>query len=83
MDALLDIANRAISDYGFRQVVVWSPDDVVAQWGLAPPEADCLRGPLVEALEALPVPVEPEDIPMELDRMAQLIADALRPGRGK
>ena len=77
MGALGEIANKAIADYGFRQVVQWSPDDLVAQWQLTPQEAEVLRGPLLDALAVLPVPVEPQHIPAESDRFARLIADAL------
>ena len=77
MEALIDIANRAIADYGFRQIVLWSPDDIVARWGLSSEHAQVLRGPLRQALEALPVPVEPARIPNEEGRLAALIEDAL------
>ena len=77
MQALIEIANKAIADYGFRQVVVWSPDDIIAQWSLPPAEAQVLAGPLREALEALPVPVEPPDVAGEQARLARLIGEAL------
>ena len=77
VEALIDIANRAIADYGFRQIVLWSPDDIVARWGLSPNHAEVLRGPLRQALDAMPVPVEPEWIPNEQGRVAALIEDAL------
>ena len=74
---MTDIANRAIADYGFRQVVMWSPDDIVAQWELSDQEAEVLRGLVRDALEALPIPVQPQDIPAEQDRFAALISQAL------
>jgi hypothetical protein len=77
MESLIEIANKAIADYGFRQVVLWSPDDVIAQWDLSSPEAQVLKGPMLEALEALSIPVEPQDVPGEQDRFARLIGDAL------
>ena len=80
MDALVDIANRAIADYGFRQMVLWSPDDVVERWDLSPVHAEVLRSSLLQALEALPVPVEPDDIPGEQTRLAGLLLAALDPG---
>ena len=43
MSALVEIAGKAIADYGFRQVVLYSPEDVVAQWGLSSEEASVLR----------------------------------------
>lgn len=77
MGALNEIANRSIADYGFRQVALWSPDDLAAQWALSPDEARVLQGALHDALEALPVPVEPRDVPAEQERIAALIANAL------
>ena len=74
---MVEIAGRAIRDYGFRQVVLWSPDDVIGRWALSSRESQVLLGPIREALEALPIPVEPEDIPQEQDRFARLIGDAL------
>ena len=77
METLAEIANRSIADYGFRQVALWSPGDVASQWALSPKEADVLEGALHTALEALPIPVEPRDIPAEQERFARLINDAL------
>ena len=42
MEKLIEIADRAAADYGFRQIVQWSPDDVVGEWGLSDREADVL-----------------------------------------
>ena len=80
MSALVEIAGKAIADYGFRQVVLYSPEDVVAQWGLSPEEASVLRGAVVDELDKLPIPVEPEDVPAETDRLAGVIEAALRSG---
>lgn len=77
MDKLNEIAGQAIADYGFRQVALWSPDEVVARWGLSDPESDVLRSALHDALAALPVPVEPADIPAEQARLAELIESGL------
>ena len=77
METLAEIANRSIADYGFRQVALWSPGDVASRWALSPKEADVLEGALHQALEALPIPVEPSDIPAEQERFARLISDAL------
>jgi hypothetical protein len=77
MEALVEIVNKAIADYGFRQVVLWSPEDVIVRWSLASREGQVLQGPVRDALEALPIPVEPRDIPAEQDRLARLINDAL------
>ncbi len=77
MEALVEIANKAIADYGFRQVVLWSPEDVLAQWGLSESEEQVLRGPMRRALESMPVPVEPANIPDEQRRIAGIIENAL------
>ncbi len=77
MEALVEIASKAIADYGFRQVVLWSPEDVLAQWGLSESEAQVLRGPMRRELESMPVPVEPANIPDEQRRMAAIIESAL------
>ena len=77
MEALIEIANKSIADYGFRQVVLWSPDEVISKWGLSTREAEVLGGPLRDALEALPVPVEPANYRAEQDRFARIIGDAL------
>lgn len=73
MSTLEDIVNKAIADYGFRQIVQWSPEDVVAQWNLSDKEAAVLMGPIKEELDQLPVPVEPSDIPGEQKRLRELI----------
>ena len=77
MDKLIEIANQAIADYGFRQVALWSPDEAVERWGLSPGEEAVVTGAVHEALAALPVPVEPADIPGEQTRIAGLIKAAL------
>ena len=77
MDKLIEIANRAAADYGFRQIVQWSPDDIVDQWGLSEKEADVLKGPVKQALDGLPIPVEPNDLPRERERLARIIRDGL------
>ena len=68
-----DIVNKAIADYGFRQIVQWSPEDVVGQWNLSEKEAALLMGPIKDELDQLPVPVEPSDIPGEEKRLRELI----------
>jgi hypothetical protein len=77
MDKLMDIVSRSIEDYGFRQVAQWSPDDVVAQWQLSDAEAQVLKGPVKEELDRMPIPVEPEDVPGEQARLAEIIKKAL------
>jgi|KNS7250_AmetaT_FD_contig_61_727209_length_2477_multi_3_in_0_out_0_3 hypothetical protein len=73
MSTLEDIVNKAIADYGFRQIVQWSPEDVVGQWNLSEKEAALLMGPIKDELDQLPVPVEPSDIPGEEKRLRELI----------
>ena len=77
MSTLIEIANRALGDYGFRQIVLWSPDDIVEGWNLSETEAAVLRGPLHDAMEALPVPVAPQDLPSEEQRLAGVIRSSL------
>tara|TARA_B100000809_G_C15077426_1_gene508372 strand:+ start:620 stop:859 length:240 start_codon:yes stop_codon:yes gene_type:complete len=78
MDKLIDIVNRAIEDYGFRQIAQWSPEDVVEMWDLTNEEAGVLTGPIKMALDMLPIPVEPDDYISEKARFRQIIDKALR-----
>ncbi len=77
MNNLTEIAKRAVEDYGFRQIALWSPDDLVEQWGLSPREAGTLKGALRDELERLPVPVEPRDYAAVTDRLNSLISGCL------
>ncbi len=77
MAPLIAIADKAIEDYGFRQIVLWSPEDVAAEWALSLEEARVLEGPLRQALDAMPVPVEPVEIPEVRRRVAAVIEQAL------
>ena len=77
MEKLIEIANKAVADYGFRQIVQWSPEDIVAQWQLSTREAEILSGVIKDELERLPVPVEPTDVAGEQDRLAGVIRQAL------
>lgn len=77
MDKLIEIVNKSIADYGFRQIVQWSPEDIIGQWQLSPREAEMLKGLIKEELDRLPVPVEPKDIPEEQKRLAGIISKAL------
>ena len=77
VDALLEVTAKAVADYGFRQAVLWSGSEIADQWGLSIAETQVLLGPVLEALRALPVPVEPADIPAEQERIARLVRDAL------
>ena len=76
VDKLIDIANRAVADYGFRQAVLYGPADVAMKSGLSAEEAAILEGTLLELLAALPVPVQPQDIPAEQARLENHIRRA-------
>ncbi len=77
MESLVEIAHKAIADYGFRQEALWSPDGVADRWSLSSKESGVLKGALNAALAALPIPVEPANIPAELERLTKVIKDAL------
>lgn len=77
MEKLIEITNKAVADYGFRQIVQWSPEDIVAQWQLSTREADILTGIIKDELDRLPIPVEPSDVPQEQERVAGIIRQAL------
>jgi hypothetical protein len=76
MDRLISIANRAVADYGFRQAVLYSPGDIGHRAGFTQEEQSVLEGTVLELLAALPIPVQPEDIPGEQARMAAAIRTA-------
>ena len=77
MDKLIDIVNRAVEDYGFRQVAQWSPGDLAEQWQLSAREEEVLKGLLKNELDRLPIPVEPQDYVREEKRLAEIIKAAL------
>ena len=76
MDKLIDIANRAVADYGFRQSVLYGSADVARMSGLSESEEAILQGSVLEWLAALPVPVQPQDIPAEQARLENHIRNA-------
>ena len=76
MDKLIDIANRAVADYGFRQAVLYGSNDISGRFGLSLEEQKILEGPVIEFLTALPIPVQPGDILSEQARVAQVIQTA-------
>ena len=76
MEKLIDIANRAVADYGFRQAVLYSPEDIGRRTGFSQEEQAVLEGTVLELLAALPIPLEPEDIPGEQAKMATAIQAA-------
>jgi hypothetical protein len=69
MDKVIEITNRAVADYGFRQAVMYGANDVGRRWGLTEAEQAVLEGTAVDLLMALPVPVPPVDIPTEQARL--------------
>ena len=77
MKKLTEIAHRAVADYGFRQIVQWSSDDIIDQWELSPAEGDLLKGEIKQAREGMPVPVEPGDLSGEQQRLTKIIREGL------
>ena len=77
MEKLIEITNKAMADYGFRQIVQWSPEDIVAQWQLSTREAEILSGVMKNELDRLPIPVEPPEVLQEQERVAVVIRRAL------
>ena len=73
MDKLIDIANRAIADYGFRQAVLYGAADISRKWELTEEEETLLSGAVLSELTALPIPVQPADIPAEQARVSAVI----------
>ena len=78
MDKLIEIADRAVADYGFRQAVLYGADDISRRWELSEQERSVLEGTVIQQLSALPIPVQPADVPGEQARMAELIRVAAR-----
>ncbi len=77
MEKLIEITNQAVADYGFRQIVQWSPEDIAAQWLLSTREVEILTGIIKDELDRLPIPVEPSEVPQEQERVADIIRQAL------
>ena len=73
MEKLIDIANRAVADYGFRQAVLYGAVDIARRWELTEEEAALLDGPVLAELSALPIPVQPADILPEQARVSEMI----------
>ena len=76
MDKVIEITNRAVADYGFRQSVMYGAQDIGRRWGLTETEQAMLEGTAVDLLTALPVPVPPADIPAEQARLEAQIRAA-------
>ena len=77
MSSLREISDRAVADFGFRQAVMWNPDDVAERWNLSDKEKEVLNDVLGPELEALPNPVEPEDVPTQQTLVGGIIETAL------
>ena len=73
MEKLIHIANRAVADYGFRQTVMYGAEDIAQRAGFSQREQEILAGTVLEFLAALPIPVQPEDIPGEQQRLEEAI----------
>ena len=76
MDKVIEITNRAVADYGFRQAVMYGAQDIGRRWGLTETEQAMLEGTAVDLLTALPIPVPPADIPAEQARLEAQIRAA-------
>ena len=76
MEKVIEIANRAVADYGFRQAVLYGVEDTAHRWELSSTERKVLDGTVLDLLGALPIPVEPADIPGEQARIAEQIRAA-------
>jgi len=76
MDKVIEIADRAVADYGFRQAVLYGADDVARRWELSDQETSVLETTVVQRLSVLPIPVQPEDVPGEQARLAEMIREA-------
>ena len=71
--ALREIIDKAVTDYGFRLAVMWGTDDVITISGLTPEEGEALRSVIVPELKNLPDPVEPADQPDVQARLAEKV----------
>jgi len=69
MAKVIEITNRAVADYGFRQAVMYGAQDIGRRWSLTQTEQEVLEGTVLPLLEALPVPVPPADISAEQARL--------------
>ena len=73
MDKLIDIVNRAVADYGFRQAVLYGSAEIARRWLLTDAEAAILSGTVLSELSALPIPVQPADIPAQQARISDIV----------
>ncbi len=75
-EALREIIDKAVADYGYRLAVMWGPEDVIAMSDLSPEEGEVLRSAIVPELKDLPDPVEPTDRPSVQRRLAEMASIA-------
>lgn len=73
MDKIIEITNRAVADYGFRQAALYGSEDIARRWNLNEAEKNSLETTVIPLLAALPIPVEPDDVSHEQIRLANLI----------
>ena len=73
LEKVIELSNRAVADYGFRQAVLYGASDIARRWELGPEAQGLLEGTVLGALAALPIPVEPADIEGEQVRLADII----------
>ena len=73
MEKLIDIATRAVADYGFRQAVLYGASDIARRWELSEEETALLSGPVLSELSALPIPVQPAALPVVQARLSEVI----------
>ena len=73
MDKLIDIVNRAVADYGFRQAVLYGSAEIARRWLLTDAEAAILSGSVLSELSSLPIPVQPADIPAQQARISDIV----------
>ena len=70
--ALREIIDKAVADYGFRLAVMWGPEDVITMSDLSPEEGEVLLSAIVPELKVLPDPVEPSDRSSVQRRLAEM-----------
>ena len=73
MDKLIEVANRAVADYGFRQAVLYGAEDIGRRAGFTQQEQAILEGTVLDLLAALPIPVQPANVPGEQAKLAGAI----------
>ena len=71
-EALREIIDKAVADYGYRLAVMWGPEDVIAMSDLSHEEGEVLISVIVPELKDLPDPVEPADRPTVQRRLAEI-----------